>query len=95
MASEMVRPAVTGFLDTMLRDTDQNLRIEELTISKAFVGKTVADLPLSNFEKTLLVALKEKNQWTFNPKPGHPLNEQCVLILMTSPEDLQRLRSVL
>ncbi|MBF0593321.1 MAG: potassium channel family protein, partial [Nitrospirae bacterium] len=32
MASEMFRPTVVSFLDTMLRDKDRNLRIEEVSV---------------------------------------------------------------
>lgn len=35
MASEMIRPMVVTFLDTMLRDRDRNLRVEEVRVGRA------------------------------------------------------------
>jgi voltage-gated potassium channel len=65
MASEMVRPTVTSFLDTMLRDTNQNLRIEEVTILEEYAGKTLADLPLEELEKPW--------SWLFGKKASGPI----------------------
>lgn len=93
MASEMIRPTVTGFLDMMLRDTQLNLRIEELTISEQYVGKTIADLPLEDLQLTLIMAVREEGRWTYNPPKDHPLQPYAVIILMTSPEELKKLTS--
>lgn len=95
MASEMVRPTVTGFLDTMLRDTNRNLRIEELIIGEKYAGKTIADLPLDGLGMTLIMAIREEGQWTYNPPKDHLLKPYGVLILMTSPEELKKLRNLL
>ncbi len=91
MASEMVRPTVTGFLDTMLRDTNLNLRIEEVTVGEKYAGKTVADLPLEGLDMTLVMAIREGGQWTYNPTRDHSLKQYAVIILMTSPEELKKL----
>ncbi len=42
MVSQMVRPAVVTFLDTMLRDKEKGLRVEEIAVAKgsALAGKT-------------------------------------------------------
>ena len=42
MASEMVRPTVVSFLDTMLRDKEKNLRVEEVSVPDSLNGKTVS-----------------------------------------------------
>lgn len=95
MASEMVRPTVTSFLDTMLRDTNENLRIEEVSIGEHYSGQTVADLPLDQFDKTLLMAVHENGRWTYNPKDDHALKAFSILVLMTSPEELKKLKALL
>ncbi len=89
MASEMVRPAVTTFLDNMLRDRNQNLRIEDIIISEKYFGKKIEDLPLKNLKVTLIMALRDNEEWTFNPKPDHILNHGNVLVVMTTPEELK------
>lgn len=46
MASEMVRPTAVSFLDTMLRSTDQTLRIEEIVLHEH--GMTLGELGLES-----------------------------------------------
>jgi voltage-gated potassium channel len=91
MASEMVRPAVTSFHDEMLRDTNQNLRIEEVTIPGHFNGKTIASLPLEGLKKTLILALRKDETWQYNPPKDYRLQDGSRLVVMTSPEELKAL----
>lgn len=91
MASEMVRPTVTTFLDEMLRDTNQNLRIEEVKIPDRYVGKHLQSLPLDGLENTLLLALREHNDWEYNPAENYVINPESKLIVMTSPVELKAL----
>lgn len=85
MASEMLRPAVVTFLDVMLRDKQDNLRIEEIPVGSG--GRTVASLQLGRFENTLLLAIHGVAEWTFNPKPSHIVERGSRLIVMTTPEE--------
>lgn len=87
MASEMIRPSVTTFLDTMMRDQNQNLRIEDIALSSSFFYQKLAELNIEKFEKTLLMAIKEQNNWIFNPKKEHLIQPNSVLIVMTTPEE--------
>ncbi len=91
MASEMVRPKVTNFLDEMLRDKDKNLRIEELTIPTTFFGKMVKEVPLQDLTETLLLAINTPAGWNFVPGPEDLLATNSKLVLMTSPDELRRL----
>jgi voltage-gated potassium channel len=92
MASEMIRPTVTSFLDEMLRDTHQNLRIEDLFISPEFQHKTVQDLSIDSLPKTLILAIRKGDSWEYNPNPDHPLEEGSRIIVMTTPEELKKLK---
>lgn len=67
MASEMVRPTVVSFLDIMLRDKKKNLRVEEIPVPELFAGKAIADLQLKKYPNTLLLAVRTKDDWIFNP----------------------------
>ncbi len=87
MASVMVRPAVVSFLDVMLRDREQNLRVEEVTIGSSFAGRPIRDLNFSLFKHTLILALKQKENWIYNPPRTHLLQEGEVLVFMTIPEE--------
>lgn len=95
MASEMVRPTVTGFLDEMLRDKNRNLRIEELQVPSSYAGKTIADVPLEGLQYSLILAVKENGEWLYNPDNAHPLKAHARLIVMTSPEELSALKGKL
>ncbi len=87
MVSEMIRPNVVTFLDTMLRDKDKSLRVEEISIGKSFEGKTIASLNLKKHKNALLLAIKKNEQWIFNPMEDEILSEGTNLILMLTPEE--------
>lgn len=85
MASEMARPAVVSFLDTMLRDNEKNLRVEEVTVPAALAGKTIQDLNLKRYRDLLLMAVRERDEWTYNPEETLSLGEGSILIFMGTP----------
>lgn len=86
MASEMARPTVVSFLDTMLRDTHKNLRIEEIVTPPALAGKPLKDLNLKRFRDVLLMAIRLQDDWIYNPEETYLLTESSTLIFMGTPE---------
>ncbi len=86
MASEMVRSTVVSFLDTMLRDKERNLRIEEISAPSSFEGKSISDLRLGKHPHVLLLAVKREKEWIYNPPESHTLKPGDTLIFMTTPE---------
>jgi voltage-gated potassium channel len=89
LASELIRPTVVTFLDTMLRDRDSNLRIDEVTVpaDSSAVGKTLGDIQLDELSDALLLAVRQTgDQWTYNPKRSLELTPGMVLVLLGSPE---------
>jgi voltage-gated potassium channel len=95
MASEMVRSTVVSFLDTMLRDKEKNLRVEEVKIPESFVGKPISALNLEDYPDILLLAVKTGKDWLYNPPAHYDLTPGNVLIVMTTPEELRRFESSL
>lgn len=93
MVSEMVRPTVVSFLDIMLRDKDRNLRIEEVGISVSQDGKELGSIGLAAFRQTMVLAVKSKEGWTYNPQPGHRLQAGDSIVVMTTPDERTRLES--
>lgn len=91
MASEMVRPEVVSFLDVMLRDKDRNLRIEEVPVPAALVGKALSALHLKRNHDVLLLAVREKEGWVYNPAEEYVLSEQSSLIFMGTPAAREKL----
>jgi voltage-gated potassium channel len=96
IASEMIRPSVVTFLDSMLRDRDKNLRIEEITVGpgSAAIGKRVGDLQINQTPGLLLLALvapggRERH---FKPVENLVVEQGSVLLVMGSPDAVGALR---
>ena len=96
MASEMIRPMVVTFLDTMLRDRDRNLRVEEIRVGRgsSAIGRPVADLKINDVPGLMLLALVEPNtqKWTFKPDGHTRVEEGATLIVMGDPHGVGELR---
>jgi voltage-gated potassium channel len=96
MASEMIRPMVVTFLDTMLRDRDRNLRVEEIRVGRGStaIGRPVADLKIDDVPGLMLLALVEPStqRWTFKPEARTRIEEGATLIVMGDPSGVGGLR---
>jgi voltage-gated potassium channel len=95
MASEMVRPTVVSFLDTMLRDRERNLRVEELSVPGSFVGKSLSALNLKGRCNALLLAVKIGEDWVYNPSENYVIAPESTLVFMTTPEGREELAGLL
>ena len=95
MSSEMVRPTVVSFLDTMLRDREKGLRIEEVRIGASTAGRTIGSLDLDRQSQSVLLALKHGEAWTFKPAPDATLAAGDALVFMTTPADREALEKLL
>ena len=86
-ASEMIRPTVVDFLDSMLRSKQGNLRIHHLVITQntAAVGKTLGESGLSErFGLLVLGAKIPGGEIQFNP--GAPLKIEPGLTMIVMGE---------
>jgi voltage-gated potassium channel len=94
LASEMIRPAVVEFLDTMLRGDDR-LRVEEVPVPEAasIVGKTLRNANLREQTKALVLAVRAPDlSYHFNPGPDFVINAGATLIIMAHMDEVLRLR---
>ncbi len=87
MVSEMVRPNVVSFLDIMLRDKDKNLRIEEVPVPSSLAGKKLESIQLKKFPGALLLAVRTKETWVYNPSKQITLATDDALIFMSTPDE--------
>ncbi len=96
MASELIRPMVVTFLDTMLRDRDRNLRVEEIRVGRGSpaVGRPVGELKVNDVPGLMLIALVEPStqKWTFKPDGATEVAEGATLIVMGDPHGVGELR---
>lgn len=92
IVSEMIRPTVVSFLDTMLRDREKNLRIEEIDIPASYKGKKLSELNLESHAGVLVLALKEDAKWIFNPNKEIVLGTNNTVVAMVTPEERHKLK---
>jgi len=95
MASEMIRPTVVDFLDSMLRSSRGNLRIHQITVSEdsGVAGKKLSEAGIEDkFDLLVLGAKHEKEDIKFNPSPSETLAVGMTLIVMGEVENIARAR---
>ncbi|HEX2675426.1 MAG TPA: potassium channel protein [Polyangiales bacterium] len=95
LASELVRPSVVQFLDTMLRDKQQALRVEEVTIPahSKLIGARLRETSIRNHTKVLILAVHHADgAYTYNPGPDFILEPGTTLVVLCQSEDVRKLR---
>jgi voltage-gated potassium channel len=98
LASELVRPMVVTFLDTMLRDEDSNLRIDEVIVpaDAPCVGEKIRDIGLETIPGVLLLAVRyREGEWVYNPHRTDEVKAGETLIFLGSPDDSRSLRELI
>ena len=99
LASEMVRPKVVSFLDSMLRDKELTLRVEEVTVrpGTSLVGQTLGSLNIGDIEGAVLMELRppDSTNYKFKPLPSTTLEAGMTLIVMTDLEGRSRLERLM
>ncbi len=95
MASEMIRPHVTSFLDKMLRDKDSPLRVEEVHVPKhsPYVGKSLHEIDFKSVGNVLLIAVRKAGgEWIYNPDSKIHIEKDMSLIVLASAEERELLQ---
>jgi voltage-gated potassium channel len=97
LASELIRPTVVTFLDQMLRDTNRNLRLEEIPVAEGsrLSVESVGALKLHDYGTgLLLLAMRTAaGEYQFNPPADSRVEPGCHLIVMGDPPSVETLRS--
>jgi voltage-gated potassium channel len=97
MASELVRPEVTEFLDVMLRDKDKTVRLEEVVIrpGSTLSGMALRDSPIRKETRTLIIAMRgEGGAFSYNPDPSTVMRDGWTLVAIGEPADIRDLRAL-
>jgi len=95
MASEMIRPTVVSFLDTMMSRKEEPLRVEEVVVPAEMAPRTLADLDLARFRHSLLLAVKARGGWAYNPPRETVVSPGEALVVMTTPDERQQIEQAL
>lgn len=102
MASFMLRPSVVSFLDVATRSPDLTLRLEQETVhaSSPVAGQTLMDARIPQNTGLIVIALRKKNpedaeeeySYVYNPVASTRLEPGDIMIVLGSPEQIQKLR---
>ena len=84
IASAMIRPHVVNFLDEMLR-SEHKLRLEEVAVPEGFESRPIGAVNLKGSGYVLL-AVRGKSDWVFNPPADFVIEPGHTLIAMASPQ---------
>jgi len=99
MASELIRPHVVGFLDLMLKDQSQTLRVEDIEIaaSSPWEGKHLSEIRIHAKHNLLVLALKNAGGpvapklWV-NPPDTLVIRAGAAIIVMGDEKDIREAR---
>ncbi len=93
MASEMIRPTVVDFLDSMLRTSRRNIRINQLTISEnsPICGKDIRACGLREKYGLLVLASRDLDgEIEFNPPASQVLKTGTTIIVLGNVEEINK-----
>jgi len=93
MASEMIRPTAVEFLDVMLRSSQGNLRIHEITVPdhSELNGKKISEISLTDEFKLIVLGTRQgAKEIEFNPSPSQVLRPGMKLIVMGEVDNIER-----
>jgi len=95
MVSQMIRPAVVTFLDTMLREREEVLRFDEVHVGREspLIGKTLSHCGLREKSGALLVAIQRGGEkgYIFNPAQATAIQEGDILIFIATPDSIREI----
>jgi voltage-gated potassium channel len=95
IASQMIRPKAVDFLDIMLQNKDENLRVEDILINDKFTNKMISDLNLKDFPRTLLLAVASGDKWFFMPNLEFIIPENSKILVITNPKDKKQISDLI
>ena len=93
IASSMLRPAVVGFLDEMLR-SDDKLRVEEIMVPEGFRARPLSEATPQSRDFVLL-AVRVGTAWEFNPAADFVIRPGNAVVVMAHPEGRRMLERAL
>lgn len=95
MSLAVLRPNVLDFIDLAMRFDDLRMMIEEMKIEpdSRMLGKTIADCGFRDDYDITVLAIKKLDGRTIpNPRPADVIDGSDILILLGSPDQLNKIR---
>lgn len=97
MASEMIRPAAVGFMDSMIRERNTAYRFEDTPLppgSRA-IGRALGEIKTRPGETALILAVRNASGYEVNPPPERVLKAGESLVVLGDVEQVRRLKEMI
>ncbi len=98
LASELLRPTVTTFLDVMLRDREKNLRIDEIEVTADMdcAGKSLEESNFRSRTRVLIMAVAfADGRFEYNPPADLVLPVGSKLIVLGEAKDIAKFKKLI
>ena len=95
MASELLRPAVVGFIDLIVRDSEDNqLSVEEFLIpdNSPINGRVLSNSGIRQVSNSLVLSIVHEGQQFFNPPSNLKLLPGMTIVALGDLDELSCLR---
>ena len=95
MASELLRPAVVGFIDLIVRDSEDNqLSVEEFVVpsNSPVQGLALSQSGIRQVSNSLVLSIVYGEKQFFNPPPTIELREGMIIVALGEVDELSCLR---
>lgn len=98
LVSELIRPTVVTFLDTMLRGDEATFRVEEILIPEdsKLAGQTLEQAGIAHKTGALVLAIRDagNSSFVYNPPAGKTLAAGSTLVVLGSVEMMERINKI-
>lgn len=98
MASELIRPTVVSFLDTMLRSASATIRFEEfhITPKSKYINQTIRSTNLREDANLLIVALRRPGSpnFEYNPPADFTLSDGMTLVVLGESKEINKFKEL-
>jgi len=98
MAAEMLRPKAVEFLESLIRDRERNLQLEELPVApESFCAdRPLGQAGLRDAAHVLILAAKSQDgRYTHNPSLDFRLTAGTILVVLGTPGEIEKLRGAM
>jgi voltage-gated potassium channel len=95
MATELIRPKLNEFLDQLMRDRNQTLRLEEVVIPplSPLIGATLGELRVRDDGHVMIVAVQRASgELVYNPELDTKLEADMAVIIMGEIRSVNRIQ---
>lgn len=97
IASEILRPNVTNFLEKMLRGEDRSIRVEEVQVpvNSKLIGQSLGDIGFfENCGVNIMAVGRGHDKYFYNPGPEFTLEDSDVLLYIGTHDQEKRLEKM-